>query len=580
MIRTSGIKDKILIFIKNMIKKSIELNPNVDIKYSRSCNLKYVDYVNEYIDQEKLAGSVYVRNMNAAFSTNKFDLLLKRTVLEHMFQLFMLFDRYCSSGPFKVILKNNALNRFALKKYAAEYNDRIEVQWIKERNMLSQTFLILFQYLLAVYTSFKGGVALRGRRKTFKVLREAIWGLYDVGGYYYHDDFLVDDIYIKPGDLLLFSREVIESCETRHKAFIDAKRSNYEHIYLPDLRLNLKQLITRIMPIYYIKNIISLMAMVGNDNISLLIWVNLNFVVHALPYEKIFSNYEIRSELGHNSFSPSHIAEAIVCNAHGAKYYLMHWSDLSINNHTWAFSYLGCDKYLIWGKKHLKGVEGDPSILLPTGYVFKRFIRQIQSSKMQTMKAMGIEPQGKIISIFDETFGSSSKMTAEHYLCIWETALRIAAVEKDHTVIIKPKIMLSYNDLPDSLRTRYLEVRREMQNMNNIYIVNSPQWSFIEVIGISDIVVSQGMTSSSMIAIICGKDGLYLDQAHYEHEFWDVYKDQLVFDEPDELRAKISKILKSGTSAINVIPESTIRQYDEYSDDRGIDIFRQILAQG
>ena len=59
----------------------------------------------------------------------------------------------------------------------------------------------------------------------------------------------------------------------------------------------------------------------------------------------------------------------------GTKYYLMHWSDLSADTDTYFVSFLGCDKYLIWGDAHKKGFEGPSDIYLPTGFVFKGHIK-------------------------------------------------------------------------------------------------------------------------------------------------------------------------------------------------------------
>ena len=52
-------------------------------------------------------------------------------------------------------------------------------------------------------------------------MREAIWGLYGAYGYYFHDDFLVDNDKIKKEDLILFSRDGNPMNRGRTKAYDD-----------------------------------------------------------------------------------------------------------------------------------------------------------------------------------------------------------------------------------------------------------------------------------------------------------------------------------------------------------------------
>ena len=88
------------------------------------------------------------------------------------------------------------------------------------------------------------------------------------------------------------------------------------------------------------------------------------------------------------------------------------------------------------------------------------------------------------------------------------------------------------------------------------------------------------MTSSSTIAIICGIEGLYLDEVGYGHPFAKHFKDKIVFADPEKLLNMIKKILIGNENPCSSIPAELLREYDEYNDDRGIDRFREILAAG
>ena len=214
---------------------------------------------------------------------------------------------------------------------------------------------------------------------------------------------------------------------------------------------------------------------------------------------------------------------------------------------------------------------------MPTGYVFKRFIKEVIVNRSKILSEMNIEVRGKIITFFDESFGGECKMTEDNYVTFWETALKLAIVEKNNTVVMKPKELKRYNSLSSDLKEKFLDIKSKMEKMPNVYIIDEKKWSFIEAIGVSDIVVTQGMTSSATIAIICGIEGLYLDQAQYNHLFLRLFKDRIVFDDHGKLLAMIHKIIEGNESPLRGIPEVVLRDFDTYNDDMGIERFRDAL---
>ncbi len=119
-----------------------------------------------------------------------------------------------------------------------------------------------------------------------------------------------------------------------------------------------------------------------------------------------------------------------------------------------------------------------------------------------------------------------------------------------------------------------------MHKYPNVYIVDPDKWSFIETIGVSDVVVTQGVTSSATIAIICGVEGLYFDEAGEDHPLSAAFKNRIVFDSAAELLSMLQKIIDGSENPIKGIPEYILRAYDAYPDDRGIDLLRNILSGG
>lgn len=538
-----------------------------------------VDITEEFVQANRLCELSFIKNMNRTFKTSRFELLLKRVVVQYLAELFGSLDYFSghkSLSNERLALEDNPLNRFGVKKYHFKFGSSPEIRWKRQFNLFQRILRVFLHCLIIFYLSLKMGLRISGKRKRYKVMREAIWGLYNTDGFYFHDDFLVDGDKVKKEDLLLFSRGIaIES--GRLKAYHDARSSPYAHFNLDLLPLGIIPFFHRIIPKYVFSGSRTLLNNIDSVHYSLFSSVFFYFVVRALPYERIFSNFKITSELGHALFSPSHIVESIVCAAHGTKYYLMHWSDLSIQSDKFAISYLGCDNYFLWGKAHITGVEGNSDILRPTGYVFKRFIKEVKSNRNEILSKMRINAKGKIISFFDESFGRETKMTEKNFLDFWRTALDFALKNRNHTVIMKQKALSRYKNLSKSLKKQFEEIKFQMEELPNVWILVSDK-SFIEVIGVSDVVITQGMTSSATIAIICGIEGLYLDQAKYNHPFKKLFKDKIVFDDPDKLLLMLDRIIEGTENPLKDIPENILRDYDAYEDDRGIDRFRQILT--
>lgn len=530
------------------------------------------DFANEFVQKNKLSESHFIKNMNKTFKTSRFELLLKRWIVEYLEKFFRALNDFN-----KLILEDNPINRFGVGKYYLRFGVLPEIKWRKQTNLLQRIVSILLRSLITIYLSLNKGLRISGKRKKYKIMRETIWGLYDTGGYYFHDDFLVDGHKVKKEDLLLFFRGVAHD-EDRLKAYHDAQKSSYGYFNLQSLPVGIGPLFSRIIPKYIISGSRILLKEVKSDYFSLYWSIYLYFKYNALPYEKVFSHFEIVSELGHNYFSANHIPEAIICQNHGTKYYLMHWSDFSLPLMNFFVSFLGCDRFLKWGNIHGQEVEADSRISVPTGYVFKRFIKEVTLNRNKVLLDLGIDCKGKVISFFDESFGGECKMTEKHFVNFWESALKLAEKEKNEVILIRPKELGRYNSLSKDLKEKFIDIKNKIKKKQNIHIVNSYKWSFVEVVGVSDIVVTQGMTSSATIAIICGIVGLYLDQAHYSHPFSMLFKDRIVFDDSDKLIFMIQRILKGIDNPLKDIPEQLLRAYDAYPDDRGIDLFRDILS--
>ena len=214
-----------------------------------------------------------------------------------------------------------------------------------------------------------------------------------------------------------------------------------------------------------------------------------------------------------------------------------------------------------------------------TGYPFRQAIMDVD--KEETLKAMGVKPRGKIISFFDEmSFGAETQITEEHCVRFWQMIVDCAKQFPDHTLLIKPKDITRAKDMNKNngmfhdMMSCHL-ILRARKIIPNAYILDDKKWSFIETIGVSDIVVTQGMFSSATIALICEKEGLYFDESGYSHPLKDRYKDILVFDDKDRLFEMI-RLITIGYSTRAEMSVEELRSYSKYNN--GVEMIRGILA--
>ncbi|MFA6078155.1 MAG: hypothetical protein WC779_00190 [Candidatus Omnitrophota bacterium] len=582
-------KDRIKRYMRAVFFNDIMAFPYVDVDVSVQKERDYIDWiysdivglVEELVKENAILDSAFIKGMNVTFKTNRFDALLRKFIGDYLVKLFRVIDYYSrhEEGAKKLlVLEDDPVNRFAVKKYSERFKAAPRVRWVKRGHVLYRIFVIFFQALFILYYSLNTGVIFFRVKKKFKVMRELVLGFHPLGGYYFHDDFLIDEMSIKKNDLLFFSRKDIKTCEQRNGAYQQARSMQFNTFYLPSLKIGLGTFFFRVAPLYMAGGMGALLAEVSSANFSMFSSISRYFLHYALPYEKVFSNYEIGAEINHDYYSTRHIVESIICQNAGTRYYLMHWSDMSLDVSRYGTSFLGCDKYFVWGHAHIRGSEG-PDITMCSGYIFKRFIKKVQANRSSVMSDIGIRQSGKVVTFFDESFGGGFPMTAEHHVNFWKTALELATKEPKLTVIMKPKELSRYRMLPRELRDEFLEIKKRIEELDNTYIINTRKWSFIEFIGISDIVVTASMTSSGTIAIICGIEGLYLDEAGLDHPFSKILKDKGVFKESDKLLKMIREILNGEVSVLSEIPKDAMRSIDEYPDDRGIDVVRAVLTR-
>ena len=560
-------------FLPFELKKRESFPPALLEDYLKWVNYEAMGFVHEFMEAEKLSDSNFIKGLNRVFQTQRFNIFLGGSLMEYMLKIFSFLGDHALLKVQQIVLEDNPIHRFCVKKFLEKFKIQPHIQW-KKVHWPERLFQITCNAAVCLGISLNSGLFWGKRKRRFKILREALWGLNHHHRNYFRDDFIVDHHKIQQHDLLLFSRGFPRE-SGRLNGYLDAKSSGYEHFDLKKISLGIGPLLQRVIPKYLVAGHSLLL---GEWNSPYFTWYRalmLNFFIFALPYEKIFTHYEIISHLGHNFSSTHHIAEAIICENHGTRYYLMHWSDMSIESYHWVVSFLGCDQFLVWGEKHL----ADPQMPhVKTGYVFKGMIKKAIHEKDSLKSEMNLPVHRKIVTFFDESFTDLCQMTPSHFVNLWKAALHFAVTHPQVTVVVKSKDFDRVQLLPTTLKEKFAEIQQQAQGLANFYIFNSKKYSFIEAIGISDVVITQGMTSSATIAIIFGVEGLYFDQVPYRHPFTKDFKDKIVFDDSKKLCVMVEKILEGRESPRRAIPEKLLRGYDAYDDDRGLDIFRDVLT--
>lgn len=584
------------LFLSNRLKKALKGNllPFQDISniYMNPKRRELTEWllidldilVDEFFKSELSSKDRFINTMNRIFKTWKFCNLLKKYYNEYLFNLILKID-YCfyeKNSKEKLKLEDNPLNRFAIAKYKFKFNITPKIEWVKQPKFLFRLTIVFFQASNIIYQGIRTGFIIFKKRKKYKVMRELKWGFKGINGNYFHDDFMVDNNKIRPKDLLIFIRHIPEDT-FGIKTYETLKRSPYDFFDLRLLPISIYCFMIHILPKYLVFGCLTLLSCINSQNFSLFSTIFYQFIVIGMPQEKIFSNYEISSQFGHNTFSYAHIVEAIVCNNYGARYYLCQLSDSSMREMKDVASFLGCDYIFAWGNAHKSLLDTNFNTFLPTGYVFKSFIKQVCSNKADVMDKMKLNRKRKNIVFFEENFGGPIKITAECYIQYWETILAVWKKLKDNiNIIIKTKDIHKYLvdslGLNESLKKRSIEIIDFLSKTGNFYVLGYPEWSFIELIGIADVVVTHGMTSSSTIAIISGIEGIYFDRIGWHHPFARLFKDKIVFSDSDRLVEMTEKIITGKDSVFKIIPENLLQEFNNDRDGSSIDLVREFFS--
>lgn len=271
----------------------------------------------------------------------------------------------------------------------------------------------------------------------------------------------------------------------------------------------------------------------------------------------------------------------IILNKYGAKNTIFNWMDL-ITLKGYSYAFCAHNVYFTWSNIqydfHSSYTFIDRKINI--GCIFKRAYNKALSDKGKIIsQKLGIDSGAQIVTFFDNTFDDSAHLTSSFFLAYLKIIVEFSRNHKDVIVLLKPKYireetLMSLGENKD----KYNRILDELSAIKNFIYLDPFKFGFEEALAVSDVCVSMGLNSPSMVALICGKDALYFDDTgNTYHPFADKYKNIIVFEDKDLLLKQLNNILNGRFSCRDIISEKIIREYDAFDDDNAMERLRDNL---
>jgi len=568
-------------FIKNMLNNLVR-EPDIYVGNYKGLyyriNKEAVECTDFVCNRLKLEDCEFAKVYNEKFETNKFKPFVLKWLSIYVFELLSCLYRVHLDKPSKRVLclRNNLLNWHIYEWWGQKTENKIQVKWLGESEVKAGLEAIISILALFIYNLLSRGLCLPVRRRKFKIMKEATWGLRNP---VFRDDFFIDDERLLKKDLLLYTHG--SSNEPRMLAYRDAQDSEYECTNSKKLKIPVNLLFQRLSKYHFLLPLVFVLRNFRNkQNYMLREWLT-EFHAVAINDEILLSHYQIGLELSNNETGLSHIPETIILNNYGAKSALFHRSDLTsydaVHHHFKSFNI-----YLVWGKAHSHGERCFVDNIVETGCWLKHRFGEFTRNKKNICERLGLPINGyKVLAFYDEAFSPNIYFTEETLLDFWQMMSELIEERKDMVAILKPKRENEYRKMSDKGKEIFDNIKQRCLKSGRFYFVDNPGEVFItEVIAISDINITMGMSSPSTIALLCGKIGLYYDTTGDDyHPFAQKYRNKVVFDNKRDLFSAVNRTIDEGYSPLNEIEEELLRDYDHCRDDGGLERFRDALLE-
>jgi hypothetical protein len=442
---------------------------------------------------------------------------------------------------------------------------------------------MLSQARLAVSLARRG---LTGRRVpgNYKIAKELIWGV-GVNTGRRNDDFMVDGQQIMPSDMLMYYRsssaarmgnsdylrESIQNCTAR-----GYKCVNFDRVPVP-LGWCIRQFFPRYIISPLLRSIAHALKSAVRPEAALIDQVLGRFVSQISGWDIVLQSHSPKLNISLDDPHPSHIADTIALNLHGALNSGFQWSDMTTYRSA-TLAYMSYDLYIAWGDLPANYWQGNWQIkqVRTTGYLWGHLYQESLSQRAALKRQLlGEEADDKLVlSLFDEKPDPDVYQSEEMLYDFYRIGVELLQRREDTVVIVKPK---RFDGIPPvqpvlDLIAPYVESGR-------MVVWDRMQVDLWQVLAVSDAAVSMVMGTPHLEAACCGKPGF--SYAPTKNEPSPIYSQgygKVVFDTVEPLVEAVSKALDNpNENPWDSLPEllSTI---DPYRDFRGVERMREFIS--
>jgi len=567
---------KRLPFIRRYIKKSVSehqafLSEHKGLWYE--VNKETIDLTLEFYNKMIGGDNKLIRCYNEMFNTCKFEAYLKKEISSSIFILLEKLHLIRVSDVLiekHILITKSPINNYVINYIERKYKIKHNIRWMAP--IWGFPFLCMY-YVWLFSEIIKRGIFFNKHKKSYKLSKEATWGFCRRT---IRDDIVIDNQRFKQKDILILKFQ--NNDLHRIEAFEEAKKRGFDTISVPRLKININKNIFNILFLYFLLPLKSYFQLFLNRQSYFFYYIIL-FHKRCFPIEILMNLYNIKCYISTKDWGD--IEDTIILNKYRTKSVIFHWSDLTCYN-AYHQAFVAHNVYFVWGDIHHDFNSSHFLVdrKINIGCIYKKAYRNALKNKSNIVRGIqGFRIERKVVTFCDTSFTNSSEYSEAFFLDYLQLIKSFCKKKRNVNVLLKPKSSESYEKkLSGENVDTYKKIWEELIKHDNFIFLNPLQHGIEQTIAISDICVSMAMNSSSTIALICGKDGLYFDNTGNTcHPFAKKYKDIIVFEEENLLLQQICNILDGRFSCKDFVTEKEIRKYDAFSDDKALERLKEDL---
>jgi len=551
--------------------KGISTEKGLYLKIHKIC----YQLTESYFEQNNFSNNIVNRLCKKKFRTDKFDNYFKLCIADEIIDFLTCAWLFYINEDTEnhIIVKKNNLLLFVVK-YLKEREMVVNISWLKTKNKLYNVLsTMILYYLRLIFFVCKRGFCLNREKKRYLISKEAAQGV--CGEIKFNsDDFFIDDNYIKKNKVIFYYTGTQH--KSRKKAYRQIKDKGYSCVDITKLKFDIKSL--GLLLEYYIFYPLHVFFCVIIFNNDFLVSSFVYFIIQAIQLEPFLSLYSIKANITINDAGSFQVIETIIFNKYGTHNILYHWSDLATYMNV-LHQYKAVNTYLIWGDNTLRhcGNNFEVDEIIKIGFQGRSFYsKAVEDKDIIKSRLKRNNSKYPIVSFFDTSFDKNFIYSEESIIDFLKLIENFSKKQKSN-ILLKTKYIHDYEDV---LNEDIKRLFKSFSKIENINILDNYQWDVLEVIAISDVCVSLGMSSPSTIAIILNKPALYYNNVdNSPHPFYNKYKNKVVFEDEEKLFSKIDDLTKNKYLFKELISKDDIKLYDEFQDGHEFERFCKTIHQ-